>query len=147
MTELDIEIDDELRRQAIAAAERCVRLHGCTVGPTQINGLRQVARMQPGEVSNYAAKQKLRSQKRSQNETDRHAHEAGFWDQVWKLCNSGRTKDFDWTLKTAQADAGVAKDAQKQWVNDRYPPFFQAFCIHYLYLKAGQPAAEGNHHD
>jgi hypothetical protein len=147
MTELDIEIDDGLRHRAVEAAERCVRLYGCRLTPSQVNGLRQLGRLQPKEVSNYAAKQKLRAQKRSQDPTDRHAQEAGFWDQLWKLCNSGKAKDLDWTLKSALAEANVAKGEQDQWINDRYPPFFQALCIHYLYLRGQQSPHEEDHDD
>jgi hypothetical protein len=158
MTELDILIDGELRERAIAAAEQYVRQYPeCEVKPAQIAGLRQLAGMEPGCVPGFAAQQRDRAQKRAAGSNNpRHGREAAFWDLIHKLCNSGPTRDLPWTLHTAysadlqQASPGSNKERQafkECWIDSRYPPFFQAFCIHYLYRRAETAPAEEDDRD
>ncbi len=147
MTELDLLIDGELRQRAIEAVEGYVRQYPeCEVRPAQVAGLRQLAQLEPRRVSDFAAHQRDRAQARMKtSRSERHPREAAFWELVHRLCNSGSTKDLPWTLQTActaavqQASPATDKERKalrESWIDQHYPPFFQAFCIHYLYRRA-----------
>lgn len=161
MTDMDLLSDTvfpgEARRAVDTVVEVCGRI---PVEATQIHGLRQIARQQPGKVIPFARHQRERAQKR------RNSEETEFWSLVDYLCSgpTGRRGWFSegWSLheeacKTLPEglshlpnlqDMKSNEDRQrrnrmkseqqglvKAWMDKGIPAFFERFCAQCLYRR------------
>ena len=136
------------------------------VETSQIHGLREIARQQPGRVSEFARHQKGRAERKyeiaSEEKKLELAEEIAFWTLVINLCGSPTS---DWSVLKEGRDRlpeefreenipekrpGMTPEEQRhrnelrkhqrerlnQWVNEHIPAFFQRFCTQCLYRKA-----------
>ena len=136
------------------------------VETSQIHGLREIARQQPGRVSEFAGHQKERAERKyeiaSEEKKLELAEEINFWDLVVRLCD-GTTSD--WSVfkegrdhlpeklreenipekrsgmtPEEQTHRNTLKKSQREWLNqwsnEHIPAFFQRFCTQCLYRKA-----------
>ena len=158
MTEVDRLSDTVYRKQA------CEQLDGLLgkserfpVERSQIYGLRQVARQQPGKVKEFAQHQSRRAERRHRPGLQ---EEVGFWSLVDHLCDSSS----DWSVRSeglAHAPSDIREenipkknecktDADRRhrnrlrmrqrdwldrWTGEHVPAFFERFCTHALYLR------------
>ena len=133
---------------------------------TQIYGLRQVARQQPGEVQGFANHQRERAQHKQENASEnaklKFQPEIDFWTLVSNLCSNptsnwsvqeeGRTH-LPGDLQNIPAKRqGMTHEEQRhrnelnrrqrewleQWTNEHIPAFFERFCTHALYRMGKQ---------
>lgn len=133
------------------------------VEATQIYGLRQIARQQPGEVKTFANHQRERTRRKEENASERSKPalqaEIEFWDLVADLCNDSTS---NWSVNKEgrshlpeklreenipkkrpgmtheeQRDRNERKRQQREWLaqweNEHIPAFFERFCTHSLY--------------
>ena len=117
---------------------------------TQIYGLRQIARQQPGKVGDFAKHQRERARRNQEND---------FWTLVDNLCsrppsNWSVLKEGDSHLPEKLREEnipahrqGMTREEQKrrtelkncqqkwltQWENKHIPVFFERFCTYALY--------------
>ncbi len=152
MTLVDLLSDTTYREQAVKQLDQLLSSSAqFPVKTTQIYGLRQIARQQPGEVERFARHQGERAEK-----LDKQA-EINFWALVTNLCSDSPS---GWSvLKEGQLYlpvelqnipnkwAGMTQDEQRkrnklvrdrkerlnQWKNEHIPAFFERFCTHCLY--------------
>ena len=128
---------------------------------TQIHGLRQIARQQPGKVFRFARHQRDRAKKRGRPE------QTEFWSLVDYLC-SGPTGQSGWSSEgwslheeackglpeelrnlPSRQDMKTNEDRQrrnrmkskqeelvKEWMDKGVPAFFERFCSECLYRRA-----------
>ena len=162
MTDMDLLSDTvfpgEARRVVKAVVEVCDHI---PVKVTQIHGLRQIARQQPGQVFRFARHQRKRAKNKS------NTAESDFWSLVDYLC-SGPTSTNGWPsqgwslheeacktlpeelrhlpnhqdMKTNEDrqrwDQMVNKQTRliKAWKEVGIPAFFERFCAQCLYQLA-----------
>ena len=154
MTDFDVLSDVFFK----AAAESSVQwiekdCEGHPVDPSQIHGLRQIARAQPRRVEGFAIHQKERAEKRSRPDV------AKFWRHVEVLCDSANANHP--LAKLAEVAEGqmperfrgqnlpkAVRRERRQWLEDWQtqwlenwqtmycPEFFRRFCTHYLYRRS-----------
>lgn len=150
MTRLDLLSDTVYREQAIRQLDDLLGECGkFPVKKTQLYGLRQMARQEPGKVCKFASHQRNRAERKDEVE---------FWKLVEKLSDSNNS----WSVYTeglAHAPAELHEEnipAKKkgmtlaerthrnelnarrkkwldQWARDHIPAFFERFCTHALY--------------
>jgi hypothetical protein len=101
----DVLADTVLRDEAAQALGEFAREHGCPVGRSQVEGLRQVAANQPGELRPFADHQREKAARRQQGvnpNSEKYARlgrEVAFWDLVVRLCGSTSTPPGRWSLQ------------------------------------------------
>ena len=173
MTTLDLLSDTVYCEQAVRQLD-CL-LGTCETFPvrkTQIYGLRQIARQEPGKVAEFAKHQSARA-KRKQEQVSERAKlglqaEIDFWDLVHRFCDSSSpwsvlTEGWKHAPPDLQADIpprykGMSSDertrrnqlkARQQawlarWTKDHVPAFFERFCTYALYcLEMSLPGTSG----
>ena len=128
---------------------------------TQIYGLRQIAKQQPGEVQGFANHQRERVRRKQENASEnaqpKLQPEIDFWTLVANLCSNPTS---NWSVEE-EGRAHLPGDLQniparrqgmtheeqrhrnelnrrqrewlKQWTNKHIPAFFERFCTHALY--------------
>jgi len=162
VTDMDLLSDTvfpgEAQRAVVAVVEVCGDI---PVEVTQIHGLRQIARQQPGNVFRFARHQRARAEKR------RNPEETEFWSLVGYLC-SGSTGQSGWSSEgwslheearkrlpeelqhlPNRQDMKSNEDRQrrnqmkneqqglvKEWMDKGIPAFFERFCAECLYRRA-----------
>jgi hypothetical protein len=163
MTDTAVLVETTLRDTAIAAADEFVRGHGHAVKRAQIKGLRQIAENEPAKVRDFAGHQREKAQERAAKARGErqaeHAAAVDFWRLVGDLCTANGKGD--WSLLVERkgcvpealrpekqaSGARLSKEEQdalkkkkddlqaweRAWDARCYPPFFQAFCAHYLH--------------
>ena len=125
---------------------------------TQIYGLRQIARQQPGKVKEFANHQRERARRKEENASERSKPdlqaEIEFWTLVADLCSDSTS---DWSVlkeghshlpeelreenipprREGRRQHQELKNRQKewfaQWGNEHIPAFFERFCTYALY--------------
>ena len=154
MTLVDLLSDTTYRQQAMGQLHKLLGDgNRFPVKRTQIYGLRQIARQQPGQVKEFANHQRERARlKEKQAEVE-------FWTLVADLCSDSAP---DWSVlkegrshlpeelreenipkkrpgmtHEEQRDRNKLKKSQKEWLaqweNEHIPAFFERFCTHSLY--------------
>jgi hypothetical protein len=102
VVDLDVLADTVLREAAHAAIDAFAAEHGCPVKRVQIEGLRQIARNEPGAVKTFAENQRKKAEKRrelaSGAKKDRYDGEIAFWDLVVRLCVGASSAPAAWSL-------------------------------------------------
>ena len=153
MTNLDLLSDTVYREQAVRQLDDL--LGTCETFPvrkTQIYGLRQIARQEPGKVEEFARRQGKRA------EGEQKQAEIEFWDLVRRLCDS----TSPWSVLTEGLEHAPAelrdeniptrnkgmtpaertrrnqlkarrREWLAQWTGAHVPAFFERFCTHALY--------------
>ena len=95
--------DTTYRQQAIAQLDELLGNDHLPVQVSQIYGLRQIARQQPGRVKKFAECQHGRAQRRQDNTSEsgkfRVQPEIDFWDLVSSLCDSTSNTKASWSVK------------------------------------------------
>lgn len=165
MTPVDLLSDTIYREQAVTQLHQLLgNAREFPVESSQIYGLRQIARQQPHEVSNFARCQRERAEKLNRDAA------ANFWQLVENLCN-GSTPN--WSVQL-EGDAYLPEDIReenipskqpgmtpeeqrhrnelrtrrrewlKQWENEHIPAFFERFCTQCLYRKAMIEMSQSN---
>ena len=158
MTLVDLLSDTVYRQQAVRQLHQL--LDGADefpVEPTQIHGLRQIARQEPERVKDFADHQRKRAERKretaSVNAQQRLEFEIEFWTLVVNLCN-GTTSD--WSV-IQERDSRIPADLQnrpdmsrrerkeigehrdewcERWNSEHIPAFFERFYTHCLYCIA-----------
>ena len=131
------------------------------VKATQIYGLRQIARQQPGQVGEFANHQRERAQSKHDNASEgaqpRLQAEIDFWTLVSDLCSDSA---LAWSVRKEShahlpvelqnipaKQQGMTHEEQRQrnelnkrrgellsqWDKEHLPAFFERFCTHALY--------------
>ena len=168
MTLVDVLSDTVYRQQAVRQLHQL--LDGADefpVEPTQIHGLRQIARQEPERVEGFADHQRKRAERKcetaSVNAQQRLEFEIEFWTLGVNLCK-GTTSD--WSM-IQERDSRIPVSLQnrpdmsrgerrkirerrdewcERWDNEHIPAFFERFCTHCLFCIAkaemGQLASE-----
>ena len=163
MTDLDQLSDTVYREQAVRQLDDL--LGACRSFPverTQIYGLRQIARQEPGKVGEFARCQRERAERKREQISKRGGSELDaeieFWSLVDKLCRSSspwsvlseglerapaelRNENIPAGTKGMPRDERTRlkqlKQGQKkwleQWTKDHVPAFFERFCAHALF--------------
>ena len=93
MTNLDRLSDTVYREQAIGQLDDLLGARGTIpVQKTQIYGLRQIARQEPGKVGEFARHQRGRAERKQEQASGKSdlklKNEIDFWDLVDRLCDS-----------------------------------------------------------
>ena len=167
MTLIDLLSDTTYPQQAVKQLHQLLSNNDkFPVKPTQIYGLRQIAKQQPGRVRTFAEHQRDRARNENENE---------FWSLVLDLC---RNDSPCWSVpeeghhylpeelrdhNLREVPGATPQETQQnqrhnnrlkreraqwleQWENEHIPAFFERFCTHCLYriakLEMGQPADE-----
>jgi hypothetical protein len=156
--------DTIYREQAIEQLEHLLTENDqFPVKTTQIYGLRQVARQQPGKVEEFANHQRDRAQRKRDNASEKakakFQAEINFWTRVSALCSDStdwsvheegkghlpeelRNIPETWTGMTHEDRSHrnqLLKQRQKwlsQWGEEHIPAFFERFCTHALYCRS-----------
>ena len=165
MTDLDLLSDTVYREQAAEQLDDLLDTCGkFLVQKTQLYGLRQIARQEPGSVGKFARHQRERAERKleqaSKGGKPRLQADIDFWTLVERLCDSPSS----WSLRTeglehipeelrdenipsvnkgmAQAERtrrNQIKSRQREWlakwIEDHAPAFFERFCSHALYRR------------
>lgn len=163
MTNLDRLSDTVYREQAIGQLDDLLGACGTfPVRKTQIYGLRQIARQEPGKVGEFARHQRGRAERKQEQASGKSdlklKNEIDFWDLVDRLCDSSSP----WSVLTEGLEHAPAelrdenipvrakgmtpaerthrnqiKARQREWLarwsQDHVPVFFERFCTHALY--------------
>ena len=158
MTLIDFLSDTVYRQQAVKQLRQLLgKNKKFPVEPSQIHGLRQIARQEPGRVKGFADHQRKRAERKretaSVNAQQRLESEIDFWTLVVNLCN-GTTSA--WSV-IQERDSRIPVDLQnkpdmsrrergeirerrdewcKRWDNEHIPAFFERFCTHCLFCIA-----------
>ena len=160
MTHVDMLSDTTYREQAVRQLHQLLgNASEFPVESTQIYGLRQIARQQPGKVAEFARHQGARAKKL------KHQAEVGFWTLVVNLC--GDLPDH-WSVKREghrylpvelrdenrrEVPGATPQETEQnqqhnnrlrtgrrgwleEWENEHIPAFFERFCTHCLYYIA-----------
>lgn len=163
MTNLDLLSDTIYREQAVRQLDKL--LDGCGTFPvkkTQIYGLRQIARQEPGKVGEFARHQRGRAERKQEQVSERGRPglqaEIDFWTLVDRLCDS----PSPWSVLTEGLEHAPAelrdeniparnkgmtpaershrnqlkagrREWLARWTEDHVPAFFERFCTHALY--------------
>ena len=162
MTWVDLLSDTTYREQAIEQLDRQLDdAEKFPVKRSQIYGLRQIARQQPGKVEAFAKHQKNRACRKYDNASEKAKPglqaEINFWELAIDLCSDSAS---DWSVPKEGRDylppelqeiperqPGMTHEEQRhrnelrrrqrewleQWKTDHIPAFFERFCTHYLY--------------
>ena len=164
MTCVDLLSDTTYRQQAVEQLDQLLgNSNEFPVKATQIYGLRQIARQQPGRVGGFARHQRERAQRKYENASERARPalkaEIEFWTLVANLCsrppsNWSVLKEGDSHLPEKLREKnipahrqGMTHEEQKrrtelkncqqkwltQWKNKHIPVFFERFCTYALY--------------
>ena len=167
MTCVDLLSDTTYCEQAVQQLDRLLGdMNQFPVKRTQIYGLRQIARQQPGEAQEFANHQRERAEKKEKED------EVDFWTLVANLCrnyNPSSNDTSDWYIeKEGHAHLpvelqnipakrkgmtheerrhrnelnGRQRELLKQWANEHIPAFFERFCTHALYRLGKQKNSE-----
>ena len=163
MTNLDRLSDTVYREQAIGQLDDLLGACGTfPVRKTQLYGLRQIARQEPGKVGEFAGHQRERAERKLEQVSERGRPalqaEIEFWSVVDRLCDSSSP----WSVLTEGLEHAPAelrdeniparnkgmtpaertrrnqiKARQREWLarwtEDHVPAFFERFCTHALY--------------
>ena len=162
MTDMDLLSDTVFPGEARKAVDTVLKVCGAIpVADTQLYGLRQAARQQPGKVPQFARKQRDRAEKRNNSD------ETTFWSLVGYLC-SGSTSQSGWSSEgwsldeearrrlpeelhhlPSRQDMKTNEERQRrnqmaseqtrllnEWKAQGIPAFFERFCAHCLYQRA-----------
>ena len=163
MTGLDQLSDTVYREQAVSQLDDLLGARGTfPVQKTQIYGLRQIARQEPGKVGEFARHQRERAERKREQISKRGGSgldaEIEFWSLVdrlsgssspWSVLSEGlervpaelrdenipaRTKGMtpDERTRRNQLKQGQRKWLE-QWTKDHVPAFFERFCAHALF--------------
>ncbi len=152
MTLVDQLSDTTYRKQAVEQLDQLVGDNEpFPVQRSQIYGLRQIARQQPGKVTDFACHQRERA---------RHKHgkapEIAFWDRVlisvqgvtdWSVHREGEKhlpaelrnipEKQEVTTTEARSRRKQLRKQKKKWLekwdHEHIPAFFERFCTHALY--------------
>ena len=158
MTLVDLLSDTVYCQQAVDQLRRMLGNNsGFPVKPSQIYGLRQIARQEPGRVGVFANHQCERAERKSetasQNAQQRLEFEIEFWTLVVNLSN-GIVSDWsmvqernshipadlqnrDSMSRRERRELGERRDKWcEQWDNEHIPAFFERFCTHCLFCIA-----------
>ena len=163
MTNLDLLSDTVYREQAVRQLDDL--LGTCETFPvrkTQIYGLRQIARQEPGKVEEFARHQGKRAERKQEQVSERGKPglqaEIEFWDLVRRLCDS----TSPWSVLTEGLEHAPAelrdeniptwnkgmmpaertrrnqlkarrREWLARWTGAHVPAFFERFCTHALY--------------
>ena len=173
MTTVDLLSDTVYREQAVRQLDCLLGAYETfPVQKTQIYGLRQIARQEPGKVAEFAKHQGTRAERKQEQVSERAKiglqAEIGFWDLVRRLCEpSSRWSVLTEGLKHAPAELRadipprhkgmsaaerthrnqLKTDQQAwlaRWTKDHVPAFFERFCTYALYcLEMSLPGTSG----
>ena len=157
MTLVDLLSDTVYRQQTVKQLHQLLGSDNqFPVESTQIYGLRQIARQEPGKVRDFAAHQGARAQSRHDDA------EIDFWTLVVNLCSDSAS---EWSVhkegsrylpeelgdqnfleipgstpqetQKRQEHNGKLRRGKKEWFerweNEHIPAFFERFCTHCLY--------------
>ena len=157
MTSVNLLSDTTYREQAVKQLDQLLSSSSeFPVETTQIYGLRQIARQEPGRVLKFAEKQGERAEKlQKQCKVD-------FWALVAKLCEPSTSEWSVYKEGYTYLPKGIRKEDippnqpgmtqeerthrnslrrqqrewLEQWANEHIPAFFERFCTHCLYCIA-----------
>ena len=161
---LDLLSDTEYPLRACRSLDQFLRnREKLPIKKTQIYGLRQIARQEPGRVHDFASHQRERVERKQGNASERDKErlqaEIEFWSLVNQLCSA---TDDSWSVRRTglehappdlreenipaksecRTDADRTRRSQlrkrqKEWLdgwNEKHvPAFFERFCTHALY--------------
>ena len=163
MTKLDLLSDTVYREQAVKQLDDLLGIgEKFPVQKTQVYGLLQIARQEPGKVHEFARHQRFRAEHKLERASTSRRYglkaEIEFWNLVDKLCVSSsswsvlsagleyapaelrdenipvRTKGMTPAERTRRKEI---KEQQRewlaQWTKEHVPTFFERFCTHALY--------------
>lgn len=162
MTLVDQLSDTLYREQAVKKLDQLVANNDpFPVQRSQIYGLRQIARQQPGEIVNFADHQSSRAKRKQETASPKKRlelqDEIDFWSLVENLCSNPAS---DWSVpnegdghlpeelrnipekregmtKEEQGSRNQLRNRRKEWLaqwnNTHVPAFFERFCTHALY--------------
>ena len=161
MTLVDQLSDTVYREQAVKQLDQLLTGNErFPVEPSQIYGLRQIARQQPGKVQDFADHQRERAQRKLVNASEmaqpKLQAEIDFWTLVSALCS----ESADWSVHEEgkgrlpeelrnipepwpgmtnedRRHRNQLRDQRRGWLrdwdNEHIPAFFERFCTHALY--------------
>lgn len=159
MTVVDLLSDTTYREQAVKQLHQLLgESDPFPVKATQIYGLRQIARQQPGKVENFANHQRERAERKYEGASEKAKPglqaEINFWELIYNLCRSSTSgwsvpkegydylpeklrnlpaRRQDMTRREHRELRGRKKKWLDQWKNQHIPAFFERFCTHCLY--------------